>query len=96
MSVDVSELEITIDGKGIKNLLDNYKDEDGESFSSSFENGYYPVFRDDRRYNDEYIIGLIMKDYPNSEIFYRIITDYGEEAYRAKDGKIKHLKKEWR
>lgn len=95
MSVYVKEIEIKIDGKEVENLLSNYKDEDGFMFSSSFENGYYPMFRDDRRYNDEYIIGLIMKDYPDSEIFYRIITEYGEYAYIGKSGEIKELKKEW-
>lgn len=95
MGVRVNELEIKIDGKKRNRVLGRYKDDDGDSFNDSFDNGYYPSFKDDRNYNDKYIVGLLMKDFPKSEIFFRIVTDYGEEAYSAKNGRIRRLQKRW-
>lgn len=52
--------------------------------------------KNNRNYiTDEQIIKKVMKSFPESEIFFRIITDYGEVAYKAKNGVVKQLKKKW-
>jgi hypothetical protein len=96
MSVNVDEYELKIDGVERNNVLDKFKDIDGYSYKSSFDNGYYPLIRDRSLMSDEEIIQKVMEKYPKSKIFFRIYNDFGEYAYEAENGKITELKKEWK
>ena len=93
MSCDVKMFVLKIDGKKSNSVLSRYRDGDGETYLSNLENGYYPLDKDRKWILDEVIIKKVAKSFPNSEIFWNIVTEYGEEAYLYKDGKIKKLKK---
>jgi len=96
MSVRVRNFTVKIDGKENNAVLKKFKDVDGYNYLNSFENGYYPLTAGRSLITDEEIIRKIAKKHPTSEIFFRIDTDYGEEAYLYKGGEIKKLKKEWK
>lgn len=95
MGISIEEFELKIDGVERKDVLRRYKDGDGNTYWDSFENGYYPLTKERDYIMDEDILKKVMKSFPDSKIFFRILTDYGESAYEVKDGKIKELTKKW-
>lgn len=95
MSYDIHEFELKIDGKENNNVLGRYKDGDGNTYLSNLEDGYLPLTKNRDYIMTEDIIKKVMKSFPNSKIFFRLDTEYGEVAFEAQDGKIKELKKNW-
>ncbi|SRR5258706_9604064 len=96
MSIDIDEFELKIDGKESNSVLLRYKDGDDSTYLDNLESGYYPLDKNRDYITDEKIIEKVAKSFPDSEIFFRIVTDYGECAYLHKNGITKKLKKEWK
>lgn len=95
MGINIKEFELTIDGEERNSVLSRYKDVDGVDYLKSLKDGYYPLNKDRGYIMDEEILKKVIRSFPNSFIFFRIRTDYGEEAYKASNGNIKKLRKRW-